>query len=189
MITDEYLAGLFDGEGYVGINSWHKGESYGLRCEITNSDVQLLEKIQEKYGGNVLVQGYPQGNRRVCYKINWNARKAKNILEIMYPHLIVKKSQTRLALEFTLNDKRHTRTKWMIEKQKQIFEEIKLIKSEISIIPEKYKNIAIHEHQEMLRKKRLTLLLKKENPNLTMKELGDLVGVSSTMICNYLEKI
>ena len=77
----------------------------------------------------------------------------------------------------------------MIEKQREIYEELKLMKLVIDPPNMKYANSQEIEHQEMLRKKRLTLLLKRKNPNLTMKQLGSKIGVSSTMICNYLERV
>ena len=185
----KYIAGFFDADGYVGVSDWRKGQSYTLKCTIVNIKLHALEEMHKYFGGYLTTKGYADGNRRISYQLQWNSKSAQTFLEKIYPYLTVKKSQVRLALSFPTGKHGKKRTKWMIEKQTQIFEEIKLIKSEISIIPEKYKNIAIHEHQEMLRKKRLTLLLKQKNPNLTMKELGDLVGVSSTMICNYLEKV
>ena len=141
------------------------------------------------FGGKITTRGCADGNRRILYKLEWNAKNSKELLEKIYPYLIVKKSQVRLALEFPLGKHGLKRTQWLDEKQKFVFEELKLMKRVIDPPILKYANKQEIEHQEMLKKKQKTVLLKKENPNLTMKELGDLVGVSSTMICNYLEKI
>ena len=185
----EYIAGLFDGEGYVGVASWHNGGSYLLRCTIANMDLNVLQKIEKQFGGKLRIMGFPKGNRRVCFKITWNSKECREFLEKIYPYLIIKKSQVRLALSFPLNDKRGSRTQWLIEKQREIYEELKIMKSVIPEIPKQYTDIASHEHQEMLRKKHLTIQLKKENPNLSMKEIGDKIGVSPAMICNYLRRV
>ena len=56
MISDEYLAGFFDGEGYVGVAAWKNGASYVLRCTIANMDLNVLEKIQELRNKNMFTK-------------------------------------------------------------------------------------------------------------------------------------
>lgn len=185
----KYVAGFFDADGYVGVSDWRNGQSYTLKCTIVNIKLRVLEEIHRLFGGYLTTKGYADGNRRILYQLQWNSKQTVEFLEKIYPYLIVKKSQVRLALSFPTGKHGKKRSDWMIEKQREIYEELKLIKAVIDPPNMKYANSQEIEHQEMLRKKQLAIQLKKKNPSLSMKEIGEKVGVSATMVCNYVRRV
>lgn len=92
-LTPEYLAGLFDGEGCVGIYS--NGVGY-LACsvQIELKYLPVLEQIAEQFGGYI----YSRDSRDTH---QWCSRKrsiVENFLTTVAPHLHEKKAQADLAL-------------------------------------------------------------------------------------------
>jgi hypothetical protein len=103
--TLAYIAGLFDGEGYVGVhynlrshpertNFGHEG--FGCGLSITNRNLDCLKFVQRHFEGHI------NTNKKTgCYK--WNLTGAKNItifLNMLMPYLIVKKHQAYLTLGY-----------------------------------------------------------------------------------------
>lgn len=92
-----YLAGFFDGEGYVGI---HKtGGRYALRVSVTQLDPRPPILFQQRYGGNIHRAPDKRGFRAL---IVWTlvAGRAAAMLEEIRPLLVVKADQVDAALEF-----------------------------------------------------------------------------------------
>lgn len=99
MITREYIAGFFDGEGSIGI--YHrKNTGFHLRIQLTqNRDIvskELFRVLVDVYGGNLSEQKTLSGG----IKYNWqlNADKAVYFLEEIEPFLILKKTQAQIAI-------------------------------------------------------------------------------------------
>lgn len=96
---DAYAAGLFDGEGTVGIR---KGKiSYNLEVQFHMTDKPVLDFMRLHYGGSEvhLCKRYP--NRRQAYRWNLWCQGAANFLLRIQPFLIVKKDQVAVAIEFS----------------------------------------------------------------------------------------
>lgn len=92
MLTDEYIAGFFDGEGCVSINT-------GGRCtvSITQKNPAVLYLIQAKYGGNVRFKDNRTFN---CYNlIITNKRDILKFLKAMLPLCVVKKQEVEIGIE------------------------------------------------------------------------------------------
>lgn len=92
MLTDEYIAGFFDGEGSVSINA-------GGRCSvtITQKNPAVLYLIQSKFGGNVHCK-----ERRYFECFHWRISKKEEIirfLKIMLKICVCKKQEIELGLE------------------------------------------------------------------------------------------
>ncbi len=87
MVTLTYLAGFFDGEGSLGI--YRKTKGYHLKVQLAQNiypeSTMLFEEITAQYGGTLGVIGGK--------KYNWqiSAVKAKNFLEVIVPHLKLKR--------------------------------------------------------------------------------------------------
>jgi hypothetical protein len=97
-----YTAGLFDGEGCVDIYNAtpakaSKNISLMLRVNIVQKDGQIMNFLQEHFGGYVGVDRH-HGH----YIHHWEVRskQAKVFLSLIYPFTIIKKEQIKTALEF-----------------------------------------------------------------------------------------
>ena len=102
-ITDiAYVAGLFDGEGYVDIyqatqSKASKSPSLMLRVIISQKDGAVMIWLEEKFGGYVRMD-----RRKDSWIYRWDIRsqQAKKFLELILPFLKVKDEQVKLAIEF-----------------------------------------------------------------------------------------
>jgi hypothetical protein len=96
MITNEYAAGFFDGEGNISIASTgKKAYELNLRVIIGQKDFTPLLKFKEKWGGSV-----DYGRQSKVYFWRGGAKIAEKFLRDVLPFLIVKKAQAEIALDF-----------------------------------------------------------------------------------------
>lgn len=99
MLSREYLAGLFDGEGYIGVIPEKGTKHMRYRVEITNQHKGILEQIQAEFGGRLWLK-YGQ---RECWQLSLeNKEKVKYFLTVIEPHLIIKKEKAKAALKLVL---------------------------------------------------------------------------------------
>ena len=99
MISTEYVAGFFDGEGCVNISADRNNKPF-IRILIVNTDNDVLEQFKEKWGGNITHNKRHKENWKRSYTWRLSHQKAINFLKDLEPHLIVKKKQTNLAISF-----------------------------------------------------------------------------------------
>jgi hypothetical protein len=101
-----YTAGLFDGEGTVGIRALpKKGDTekkyHSVMVAITSTDTAVTDWLQAHFGGKINANHKENAARN--YKDAWKwslyARHAAAFLEAIRPYLIVKSEQARVALE------------------------------------------------------------------------------------------
>ena len=90
-----YLAGIFDGEGHVGIHR-QEGRTYQLKVCVQMDDPQAVALLWREYPEAV----YTYHNEKKFWKVMWSQHKAKRVLEELIPFLIVKKEQAKLASSF-----------------------------------------------------------------------------------------
>jgi transposase-like protein len=108
MLSNEYAAGLFDGEGYVGVNtSATLGPRYhALHVTVTNTSKGVLDRLQERWGGSVRPGGRPpnevSGQTKTAWVWSAHAETAKAFLRDVESHLQIKGAQARIALAFPL---------------------------------------------------------------------------------------
>jgi len=113
LMTDEYVAGLFYGEGCV-----HIAKSL-THCaiSITQKRPEILYLLQQKYGGKVSKYG-----KQSCHK--WRVFACEDnekFLNAIYPHVIIKKSEVEIGLKFLANqEKRNLRYNPLTEEQKEL---------------------------------------------------------------------
>jgi hypothetical protein len=96
-----YLAGFFDGEGFVGIRSVKRkkgGSYYFLITTVTQSDKAhvILELFRYYFGGVI----YKNRNRLVCSEWMVASRESKKLLEALSPYLRIKDEQAQLGIGF-----------------------------------------------------------------------------------------
>lgn len=102
MISSEYIAGFFDGEGCVTIMFSGKTRQAQLRITITNTDKNVLDEIQKEVGGRV----YPVRGKTIPthwkqgYHLDLSTDTAYKLLKRIEPFVIVKRNQVQLGIRF-----------------------------------------------------------------------------------------
>tara|TARA_R110000868_G_scaffold411231_1_gene702476 strand:- start:236 stop:793 length:558 start_codon:yes stop_codon:yes gene_type:complete len=95
-LTPGWLAGFFDGEGMVDIRvaKSHGGKyiRFELRCQITQKDRGILERIQSAYGGSI------QGGK--CNAWVATGPTAASFLRAIVQHTICKTEQIKVGLRY-----------------------------------------------------------------------------------------
>lgn len=97
-----YIAGLIDGEGYIGILK-NKGYSQP-RVVIGITDIRPLKKLKDITGVGTICMPKRRPNRKQAYlwAVN-NSRDICLLLKVIEPYLIVKKRNAREALAILKN--------------------------------------------------------------------------------------
>lgn len=91
-----YAAGFTDGEGCIGI--YQNGSYLRLSLQIAQKDRGVLEYLRGFLGGTITEVSWRSGSKG--YHLCWYNAEAGAVLESLLPWLVLKKSQTRLAVEF-----------------------------------------------------------------------------------------
>ena len=104
-----YLAGLIDGEGYIGIletKRGNKAEWHSLRefmyspvMKVAMTNKEIIEWLHNSFGGTFEVRK-AHGNARESYA--WTCRKAsvREFLKHIHPYLKVKRKQAEVIFRF-----------------------------------------------------------------------------------------
>lgn len=143
-----YFAGLFDGEGHIGLTRRNREgyyDSYDVHFQLGNTDKGIFNWIIDKIGGKVYLN-QPKGTKvergdETDYKRNkdtflWSldTGSIKPILIDMIPYLKIKKQQAILMLEYLTKkrnfDRRNGRPSWYREWQEGIYKEIRRLNLE-----------------------------------------------------------
>ena len=99
MISPLYAAGFFDGEGCVNCSSNKSGSPF-VRILVVNTNLLVLEKFQATWGGDINKNHKSKEHWKQAYTWRLSHSAATQFLEDIYPFLVVKETQARLALEF-----------------------------------------------------------------------------------------
>lgn len=97
-----YIAGLFDGEGYIGLRGRPDSRGFRLDIAVTSTSSQIIESFLD-FGGRVDDQA-----RRITLLRGWKNRQqwrmqgqeAVKFLRIMEPFLREKKDLALMAMEY-----------------------------------------------------------------------------------------
>jgi len=100
MASTAYLSGLFDGEGCITIRrakdrSARRGLTYSLLVDASQKKPEVLREFEKRWGGSIL-----KGQRCMRWQV-YSERAATALIE-MLPHLIVKKAEARVAIDFQM---------------------------------------------------------------------------------------
>jgi hypothetical protein len=101
-----YLAGIIDGEGYLGITKQSRKDrpsiSYREILQVANTYKDLVDFLKNEIGGSVYIIKRPQDKDywKVQYVWHCSQSEIEFILKKTMPYLIVKKGQAKLLLEF-----------------------------------------------------------------------------------------
>lgn len=139
-----YLAGIIDGEGYVGIMKMRKGNkskwcykndyAYVPVIKIAMIDKELITWLKESYGGNFETRkARPNARESYC----WTARKSKvnDILQKVYPYLRVKKKHAEIIFKYqnTNNGAGHPISEENWAKRDKLFKELRQLTKKGSV--------------------------------------------------------
>lgn len=115
VLSDQYVAGLFDGEGCICIQKvWVPGkyEKYcrtRMRIFITTTNLPVIKLLQKWFGkGNFSEKGSLKNGWKAAY--DWRLNSKKDMIDFLNrikDHVVIKREQVQLALQFcdTLRDK------------------------------------------------------------------------------------
>lgn len=98
MITIEYLAGFFDGEGCITVVG-SKPPSVNLIVSIAQTELQILTEIRECFGGYLYPKVRRSAKHNQAWELRWVSRSAIEFLEKVYPFLKVKQLQAKIVLQ------------------------------------------------------------------------------------------
>lgn len=94
-LTLAYLAGIVDGEAYIGIKKTRRKDArspiYHERIQVRMVDKQSIELLAKTFGGTCYFDRGQAGNRRALYCYQASDAKACRILRALLPYLRVKK--------------------------------------------------------------------------------------------------
>jgi hypothetical protein len=112
MISWEYIAGFFDGEGFIQISVRGRNRQTYLKIGFSNNDEDVLKEIQEVTGGKIWQNRRKNPRHKPSYLLNVIGLQARAVLLNMLPSLRIKKRRAELALEFcdwrdTVKQERH----------------------------------------------------------------------------------
>lgn len=104
-LSNQYLAGLFDGEGYIGLvplkllHRKNPSFAFCLRVVVSNTYLPILKMIKDKFGGG-LERHKTEFSRRLIW--HWRRQGWHTIpfLKSIQPYSTIKKPQIDLALEY-----------------------------------------------------------------------------------------
>jgi LAGLIDADG DNA endonuclease family protein len=104
-ISPQWLAGFFDGDGYVGIMRFRSSASarkwyLRLKCNFTNKDVFTLAVIAKKFGCSQPILKQAKKYKSDVYELDICGERAVSFLETIKDYVIIRREQVELALEF-----------------------------------------------------------------------------------------
>lgn len=143
-MNKSYIAGLMDGEGYIGIlpvnsketitQSFEPVVKIGMTGEASRS---YLKELSEEYGASFQFRDRSKEGFRDCYTfVLKSKKKVLRFLEDIEQHLIVKKDQAQLVIEFCKLPMTHTRHKSFnpeyVERKAEIYRQVKQLKQPVA---------------------------------------------------------
>jgi hypothetical protein len=98
-----YLAGLFDGEGSVGIYEFKKQNKFSnwqFKVEIANTDWRVMKWLENTVGGKVHKKSEGKANWRQGYCWHIQGENAEVFCKLVKPYTIIKTDQIDACLYF-----------------------------------------------------------------------------------------
>lgn len=106
LVSDEYVAGLLDGEGYVSMVQRQRREpdrrsehDTEILVAVTMVERAPLDALAERFGGGVYLVAHGHKRWRDAYRYQVTGRLAEGVLRAARPYMLVKHRQADLCLE------------------------------------------------------------------------------------------
>lgn len=102
ILSPEYIAGFFDGEGWIIIAhaSAVRWRGVNLRVGIGHTNFEILACLKAMFGGSLLGGKSKRKKWKPKWELTWTGQIAERFLLCIRPFVILKKSQVELALAF-----------------------------------------------------------------------------------------
>lgn len=203
-VSLDYWAGFLDGEGSIGIGMHkrvNRGHRYGVEyapqasaCQSIKGDF-LIEKMKERWGGSInhRDRGIMKENGVWNDTIEWSVRgiKCKAFLEEMLPHLILKKRQAELVLEFFNLQGKNGQDALYPEvklRQMEIYNELRLLNHKGKVAPELSVPIMASNGRVYYQFSKADLERLYLEKKLSAREIGEQYGVNTSAVINTLNR-
>lgn len=137
-LTSAYIAGIIDGEGYIGLLRVKKGNKskwQSLRefkfvpcIKVVMTNKEIIEWLRNSFGGTIEIRTKNTAkNAKVSY--GWTLRKAHTIkfLKLIYPYLMIKRKQAEVLFRFPRIKAGTIITDEVYQKRIELYEEIKIL--------------------------------------------------------------
>ena len=102
MISDEYAAGFFDGEGSVYVNK--RGQAHGgspsLKVCVSNTHHGILLMHKDRWGGSICERKITKPNHRPQWQWTLSTRQTRPFLDAIQRHVVIKQEVVDLALAY-----------------------------------------------------------------------------------------
>ena len=195
-LSAEYLAALIDGEGYVGIVKFsdkrhrveHRLTPY-VQVAMTQAN-DLLEEIASTFHGWLSKDIYRKNNRPIKRVTVAGHRNVKPLLNLILPHLRVKKRQAVLVLKFIINSEvGRGYNDTTLKRQIEIYNELRLLNHRGL---GKVKGLLSIQNIRSSRRKKRNMFTKEEleelyyKKGLLQREIAELKGCSRGPVSSYL---
>jgi hypothetical protein len=107
-MSPQYLAGLIDGEGYLGLIPIHKKGSANITyqcvlklCLAGMNAQKVITMVGEQYSGHVYKRNKNTATGKDVYTVEIKSRpRMKILLDDIAPYMLVKKEQAELMREY-----------------------------------------------------------------------------------------
>lgn len=96
---NSWLAGFFDGEGWITINNLNHIPN-SLVIGIGNTNEYIIKLIRKWFKGNIRYR-ILKGISKNCWFFEAHNKNAVTFLETIYPYLFIKKEQAYIGLEYS----------------------------------------------------------------------------------------
>jgi len=103
VISDEYFAGLFDGEGTIGLYRKNNSRAFRMpQMTLPSTTIGLLEALQTKYGGYIYSKGTKQkAHHRDSWVWSCQSNRVIEVCQKLYPHILEPCKKYRMNLLLT----------------------------------------------------------------------------------------
>lgn len=102
-----WAAGIIDGEGYIGMTKNKPGVnrritiSFQIRISVRMTHRDTIEKLHSLFGGTFKVCNLRNKTKwKCCYEWYAGDKCTINVLTLVLPYLVTKKSQAELVLDY-----------------------------------------------------------------------------------------
>ena len=95
-----YLAGLFDGEGFIGIVSRGKNGRKKPNIEIKMSCETTIKYVAEKLNTSYLLKPKERPHWKDQWRVRFTYRRAETVVTLLLPYLVTKKDAAKKMLAF-----------------------------------------------------------------------------------------
>lgn len=96
----EYIAGFIDGEGHIRLSRRKNKHYISGVIGITNTNKAILESIQSVIGGKIEYNKPAKAHWKPGYVLKITGKKVLEVLDKVYPYLIIKKQQAKTVQDF-----------------------------------------------------------------------------------------